>query len=203
MLKKTMFAAASMVAAGGLLQALPGTATAASSSPRHEGQRHHVTEYYRGHVYSLTPTNWHGATNCAVVESYVAYCYDTKNELTAFTNSPLSSRQSAITGSPDSTTGTCNGWVKIWDGPNWTGRGLAFHNYDNSGNDQYLGDYAPVPFSLHSWFTDGQRSYAPMTNCYAYTGDYRNYNAEEHTNAEARSTSPLPAYSITIFSGVQ
>jgi hypothetical protein len=160
-----------------------------------------VIEHYNGKTYTLSPGNWHGATNCAIVTPTDAYCFDTDAEFASFTNSdPATGPMATSSVTSDATaaaTGTCNGWAKIWNGTNFTNRGLAFHNY---GNQQYLGDYVTVPFNVRSWFTDGQRGYEPMTNCYAYVNDPQ--FIELHTNAHSLNTGGRQVSFIELFHGV-
>lgn len=58
------------------IAALPSTsAVAASASPTVS-----VTEHYDGQTFALTPGNWHGASECAIVNTTNAYCFSTNAE---------------------------------------------------------------------------------------------------------------------------
>lgn len=116
-----------------------------------------MTEHYRGRTYILTPGNWHGATNCAIVTPTQANCFDSAAQMSAFTSSTAAL-------APDSVSRrgvNCSGYTKIWSGASWTGTGLAFHDW---GYPQNLNSYVTTPFTVHSWFSDGQRAYA-SNNC--------------------------------------
>lgn len=124
-----------------------------------------VTEYYDGQVFTLTPTNWHGATDCAIVTPTVAYCFSSNQAFNEFTPSSVGYTP-AVTPDCNGTTDICkcNGAAKIWDGADFTDTGLAFYDY---GYQQDLSSYTTTPFNIVSWFTDGQRDYSPMTDCTA------------------------------------
>jgi hypothetical protein len=161
-----------------------------------------ITEHYQGRTFPFNRDTWGGAKDCAVMDASNVYCFATEREFSDFTNSHSTGTTAADTASSMAltTTGTCNGWAKIWDGANYTNRGLAFHDY---GFSQYLGDYAPVPFNVRSWFTNGQRGYTAMTNCWGWTLNQAQTSALVvlHTNAQALSITPAGSYYIELFSG--
>jgi len=188
------------VAVAALTAAVPLAATQTVASASGVG----IVEHYDGQTYTLTPGNWNGATECAFVSPTDAYCFSNDSAFEAFTGEPRNAegqavQASAVASATPAASGTCNGWAKIWNGPNFTDTGLAFENY---GYIQALQDYVNVPFEVESWFTDGQRGYSAMTNCYG-----RLYNAEEQyfvglsTNAQANSMGPAASYYIELFSG--
>jgi hypothetical protein len=117
-----------------------------------------VVEHYHGKTFVLTPTNWHGAKDCAIVARTSAYCFDNADQMNAFTETPEA--YPALAGGLQPLV-SCSGYTKIWNGTNWTGTGLAFNDW---GYWQNLNSYTTVPFKVISWFSDGQRSYAP-NNC--------------------------------------
>jgi hypothetical protein len=198
--------AALAVTAGLAMSAAPGMAAASATAPKTV----RVAEHFQGRTYTLTPGNWHGATQCAVVTPTVAYCFRSEAQFAAFTSTARSADGSAVTAGHTSAmgtaspaaTGACDGWAKIWNGANFTNRGLAFQDY---GYNQNLSDYVTVPFYVVSYFTNGQREYAPMTNCYgnlwnsAGTSKFR-----LHTNASATNlgTSSFNAWHIQLYLGV-
>ena len=162
-----------------------------------------VVEYYAGHVYTLTPGNWHGATDCAIQSAHVAHCFDNNADFAAFTtaHSTSTTPNTSTDAVQPAATGTCNGWLKIWDGANFTNRGLAFEDY---GSLQYLSSYVNPPFNLRSWFTDGQRGYSRMTNCYGFAFDVNgNFSVQFSTNAQANSLGPAPIWSIQLYQGTR
>jgi hypothetical protein len=178
-----------------------GTATAASAaSVASPG----IVEHYDGQTFTLTPDNWNGATDCAFVTPTDAYCFNNDAAFESFTGVPRNADGQAAQGTPlggasPDTSGTCNGWAKIWNGTNFTDTGLAFEDY---GSAQYLGDYTQVPFKVVSWFTDGQRGYSAMTNCYGETLNSGGVDVLVlHTNAQADSMGPVSSYYIELFSG--
>lgn len=176
------------------LVALPfGTARASGSTPLQ------VTEHFNGHTFTLTPGNWHGAKDCAIVARTQAYCFSSNEAFNQFTGTPRTADGSvatdAATASPLST-GVCNGWAKIWQGINWTGIGLAFEDY---GYQQNLSDYTTVPFGVESWFTDGQRGYSHMTNCFGIAWSPGSITL--HTNAESTNDGQHFASYIELYSG--
>jgi hypothetical protein len=164
------------------------TADAASSSTS-------VVEHFNGKTYILTPGNWHGAKDCAIVAPTQAYCFSTDAAFAAFT----APRPSSAKATAPATTGTCDGYTKIWNGANWTGTGLAFRDY---GYAQNLDAYVATPFQVVSWFSDGQRSYAPDTTCnmrlwtgFNATGNYHTLPANAHaTNMPAYNTDSIELY---------
>ena len=190
-------AAATMAAAAAL--AMPSGAASAATSAG-------IIEHYAGQTYALTPGNWNGATECAFVSATVAYCFNNDAAFETFTSEPrnadgqaVQSSASAGSASPD-TSGTCNGWAKIWDGANWTDTGLAFEDY---GYLQNLANYVNTPFEVRSWFTDGQRGYSAMTNCYGLTENQSQiFVLGLSTDAEATSMGPDGSYFIELYSGV-
>ena len=158
----------------------------------------HVTEHYHGRTFALAPGNWRGAKDCAIVKQE-AYCFDTDAEFEAFT-SVKRAVNGAVVPQSDPVPVKCNGWAKIWTGANYTNRGLAFQDRDIL---QYLGDYAPVPFYVKSWFTNGQRGYSKMTNCYGELYDSSGTQVGFlHTNAAATNLgTPWGAYTIFLWPG--
>jgi hypothetical protein len=161
-----------------------------------------ITEHYQGKTFALSPGNWHGAKDCAIVSPTQAYCFNTDADFASFTSteraadgSAIATTSKAIVASPD-TTGVCNGWAKIWNGANFTNTGLAFEDY---GTQQYLGDYVSVPFNVVSWFTDGKRSYKAMTNCWGFANDPGNITI--HTNADATNDGGHEVSYILLLSG--
>lgn len=161
-----------------------------------------VTEHFNGKTFTLTPRNWHGAKDCAIVTPTDAYCFSSNAAFNSFTSVSRAPDGSAIASSatPTSpaTTGVCNGWAKIWNGINWTGTGLAFEDY---GYQQNLADYySPMPFPVESWFTDGQRGYAKMTNCFGIADNPGTITL--HTNAEATNDGVHNAHYIELYYGV-
>lgn len=149
-----------------------------------------VAEYYHGAVFhNFSPSNWNGATNCAVDSTTVVHCFDTSDQMAAYTRAQSAAR--AANGarvSPDSPQVSCSGWTKIWSGTSWTGRGLAFSDWGYAMN---LNSYVQTPFVVKSWFSNGQRGYN-SNNCDAriFTG----FNATGNNillpkNAEALSIS--------------
>lgn len=156
-----------------------------------------VTEHFNGQTFTLTPSDWHGATDCAIVTPSQAYCFNSDAQFAAFTRTPRAADGSASSAAAaPASTGVCNGWAKIWNGANWTGRGLAFEDY---GYQQYLGDYVTVPFNVVSWFTDGQRGYSAMTNCWGEANDPGGITL--HTNAESTNDGTHEVSYIELFSG--
>jgi hypothetical protein len=159
----------------------------------------HVTEHYDGKLLALAPGNWHGARDCAVVAQGDAYCFDTEAQFAAFTSVKRAADGSAVSAAVSpSTTGNCNGWAKIWNGTKWTGTGLAFEEY---GVLQHLSDYVTTPFNVKSWFTDGQRGYNSMTNCYGAIFNASGKLGTLHTNAESTNDGSWPALSIQLYKG--
>ncbi|HEY0225753.1 MAG TPA: hypothetical protein VGC05_05005 [Mycobacterium sp.] len=167
-----------------------------------------VVEHFGGQTFTLTPTNWHGATDCAIVSPTKAYCFDSNAAFNTFTDVPRDTNGAAVvsqgasptapistTATPDAT-GTCDGWAKIWNGTNWTGRGLAFEDY---GYQQYLGDYVTVPFEVMSWFTDGERGYAAMTDCWGVASSPGNITL--HTNGKSVDDGGIAVGYIELYSG--
>ena len=182
-----------LVVAVAALAALPlGAARAAGPSPLQ------VTEHFNGQTFTLTPGDWHGAKDCAIVTPTDAYCFSSDaafDEFTSVSRAPNGSAMTpAVSVRPDS--GVCNGWAKIWNGANWTGTGLAFEDY---GYQQYLGDYTTVPFNVVSWFTDGQRGYSKMTDCYGIANDPGSITL--HTNAESTNDGSHEVSYIWLFYG--
>lgn len=143
-----LLAALTIVASGGV-------ASAATGSPANQ-----ITEHYRGATYAFSPTNWHGAKDCAIVGRTSVYCFDTSAQMGTYTTtlSKEHARLQSRLAHPDV---SCSGFTKIWDGPKWTQRGLAFSDW---GYPMNLDSYVTVPFPVVSWFSDGQRDYSP-NNC--------------------------------------
>jgi hypothetical protein len=56
-----------------------------------------------------------------------------------------------------------------------------------------------VPFNVVSWFTDGQRGYAKMTNCYGVANDPGDITL--HTNAESTNDGSHEVSYIELFLG--
>jgi hypothetical protein len=92
--------------------------------------------------------------------------------------------------------GTCNGYVKIWNGANWTGTGLAFEDY---GAAQSLASYTSIPFKEVSWFSDGQRGYAAMTNCHSSATDPGSISMASNAEATNLGTSAQSVSYIQLF----
>jgi hypothetical protein len=131
--------------------------------------------------------------DCAIVTPTDVYCFDTADEMNAFTATPPANP-------PDGPptifrTGTCSGYTKIWDGVNWTNRGFAFHDW---GFPQSLAPYYSGTFYVRSWFSDGQRGYR-ASNCNGRLFSNSNGTGgwfDMPNHAEARSTAPFGTRSI-------
>lgn len=194
---------AGTLAAIALVLASPAAPALASASDRPAAtkSRTEILEHYQGRIFKFDRNTWGGASDCAVMDASNVYCFDNNLEFNSFTDMQ-SLQASAASGLAPNTAAvtTCNGWAKIWDGPSYTNRGLAFR----STGKQYLGDYAPVPFNLRSWFTNGQRGLAPMTNCWGYLHDISGSRPliTLHTNSAALSLGPIGVYYIELIGGV-
>jgi hypothetical protein len=186
----------------GPLLALGSGPASASTSRTTSAPAPAITEYYDGHTYALTPTNWHGAKDCAVVSPTVLACFDTAAEMGGYTSGQTAKveQSDALTSDPVATPFvSCSGWTKIWNGANWTGTGLAFHDW---GYPQNLNSYTPTPFHLISWFSDGQRGYAANNcngNAFAGNNGTGNYiglpkNAESKNRGTAWLTDSIELY---------
>jgi hypothetical protein len=188
-----------------LLSALIAPALMVTAAPGHAGPAtpnatgsavSPIVEHYNGRVFTLTPTNWHGAKDCAVVTRTSVYCFDTAAQMNQFTASAAAypPPQAADVPPPSS----CSGYTKIWNGPNWTNIGLAFHDW---GYWQNLSSYTTVPFRVISWFSDGQRGYS-KNNCDANINTANNGGGSNKflpKCAEAKNLgTSWPSYSIKL-----
>jgi hypothetical protein len=156
-----------------------------------------IVEHYHGRIFRLTPRNWHGAKDCVVVEPTNVYCFDTADEMNAFTATPAAN---PVEGPPTilRTSGTCSGYTKIWNGVNWTNRGFAFHDW---GFPQSLAAYYPGIFYVRSWFSDGQRGYPP-SNCNGRLFSNSNGSGGSYglpSRAESRNMPAFGARSIWLY----
>lgn len=151
-----------MIALGVAATALTVGSAAASAATDQVSAAPHastVTEYYHGRAFhNFSPTQWNGASNCAVDNPTTVHCFDSSAQMARYTDAQSASIRA---NSPNAPLVSCSGWTKIWDGPNWTNRGLAFSDWGYAMN---LNSYVAVPFDVRSWFSDGQRGYN-SNNC--------------------------------------
>ncbi len=173
---------------------LSGSQVASAATPAVRTAAPAVTEYYNGGVYTLTPHNWHGAKDCAVIRRTLAHCFDSATQLNAFT-----ARTEPATNTVHPLGFNCSGWTKIWNGRNWTNRGLAFSDW---GYPMNLDSYVTPPFEVISWFSDGQRGYS-SNNCWARIFKGRNGTGSFlYLPADGESVdlgTPYPTYSIELY----
>jgi hypothetical protein len=144
---------------------------------------------------SLTPTNWHGAKDCAIPAPGIAYCFSSDAQFAAFTDSVAPAEAEGVALPASAFSGACSGYTKIWNGTGWTGTGLAFMDY---GYAQDLDAYVSTPFEVISWFSNPQRDYTHANNCpmrlWTGSGGTGNYLT---LPADADSTNMGTAYPAT------
>lgn len=172
-------------------------AAVASTPPDRAG----ITEYYHGMSYPFSPSDWRGATDCAVKSKTAVFCFDTADQLNAWTaEDEAATRRPLTTVSPNTAQGyNCTGWTKIWNGPNWTNRGLAFSDW---GYAMDINSYYTGTFVTESWFSDAQRGYNTPNSCNARifkgTGG-TGTNILLPANAHSLSMSFSPTESIELY----
>jgi hypothetical protein len=117
---------------------------------------------YHGRTIDLSKS-WDTATACAVVSAQDVRCFDSADEMNAAVGTSSPEAASTSTSPSLSTTSTmstatlsCSGWLYLYDGTNFTGRYLAFHDEGYWQN-------------LSAWGFDNQMSsWWNNTGCTAY-----------------------------------